>query len=240
VNALMADVEAAIGIQQLTGEPWQDWFAPDEINAVSSYWHRLSKDTPGKAWFDCEPVHPAVKRALRIDPSDPSSTYACAPFRLARVEGVAVILAAWPAPRILGPVDQDWFGIEQVIVWNPVRNSATILHDPQAQIVGPLTSDANALFADPYAFLRAWAEARAAFFARWKAIRSDWNTRPLEYDLAPGALMVGPLGEIRWPMSAMPPVLECVGVNPDAVFKAILKAARLPRVVNNSNLRAAA
>lgn len=200
-------------------------------NALSILWHSRAKDCPGKTWWNAPPVHQAVARALRIDPAQDGAVYALAPFRYARIDGKHTILAAWPAPRIFDPVDDDWLGIEQVIAWDPVTNNATILDDDGAQLVGPLTEETATIYADPRAFLTDWAKRRAGFAIQRQAARQGtWAARPGEHDAAPGALIVGDLKKIRWPIATMPRDLTIVGADPREINKAILRAARLPRV----------
>lgn len=196
-----------------------------------------SKDTPARTWWEAEAMHPALFRALRIDRAEFAAPYAAHPFRLARIEGKAVVLAAHPAPRILGPVDDDWLGIETVIVWNPVDDTATVPGDPVPQLVGALSDDAPALHASPFAFFRAWLEQRAAFaMLRSTMVGKDWAVRPTERTHAPGALMIGTPEQIRWNPSALPQHIECHGTDAKRVNSAIFRAAKLPRVT----MRAAA
>lgn len=206
-------------------------------NELCATVYARSKDSPGKTWWDAQAMHPALFRALRIDPAEFGAVYAVHPFRLARVDGKPVVLAAHPAPRILGPVDDDWLGIETVIAWNPVDDSAAVLGDTVPQLVGALTDEAPALFASPFAFFRAWLEERAAFaMLRSQLVGKDWAARPTERGHAPGALMIGTPEQIRWNPASLPQHIECHGTDAKRVNSAIFRAARLPRVT----MRAAA
>lgn len=203
-------------------------------NALVSVVHSRAKDTPAKTWWDAEALHPATFRALRIDRADFAAAYAVHPFRLARIDGKPLILAAHPAPLILGPVDDDHLNIEAVIAWNPVDNRAFVLGDETPQLVGALSDDAPTLFASPFAFFRAWLEARAAFaMLRSQLVGKDWMARPTEHGTAPGALMIGAIDAIRWNPASLPRDLVCVGADPMQINRAILRAARLPRVSNS-------
>lgn len=209
-------------------------------NTLSIYLHALKKDCPGKTWWNCEATHPAVYRAMRIDPSDFGASYAVAPFRYFKGER-HLILAAYPAPRILDPVDENWFGIETVIAWEPNSNQAYPLEDPSPQLAGRLDDEAHTLFADPRAFFQAWAIRRAQFAMKRQEARSNrWHAIPAERDETPGALILGDVDRIPWHPTLLPDHIECVGVDPKVVNKAIFKAARLPRVTAAITLRSAA
>lgn len=213
----------------------------DAWNDFIATMHARDKDSPAKMWWNVDSVHAAVYRALRIDPADPTARFACEPFRYIKHDGRHVILVAWPTPRILGPIDDDWLAIEDVIAWDPVSNTATSLVDDHPHIFGAFRDDAQALYADPRAFFQAWAMARAQFAVRHRQMRGkDWHAIPQEHDLVPGALVIGDLGRVRWAPSVLPDHIECVGMDPREVNRAILKAARLPRASASSSLRRAA
>lgn len=204
----------------------------DEINTISAYWHAIGKDCPGKTWFYASLDHRAVYRALRIDPSDDGALYAIHPFRLHRTEeGQWIIIAAHPAPRLFTPIDEDWLAIDTVIAWDPVADRASVLGDNTPQLVGSLTDEANVIYAGPRDFFQAWAQRRAAYFAqRVTAETNAWHAVPPEADAVPGALMVGDRQRIRWNPAALPQNLSVVGAPAAEINKAILRAARLPRI----------
>lgn len=211
-----------------------------EWNDLCARVHAREKDGPGKTWWNAQAGHPAIYRALKVDPNEFGAFYAILPFRLARIEGQPRILAAHPCPLTLGPIDEDWLSIEAVISWNPVDNTATVLRDKTPQLVGDLNEPV--LFGDPFAFFRSWVEARAAFaMHRSHTAGKEWASPPTEYGTAPGALIVGDADKIRWAPSAMPRDLAVVGIDPIKINRAILRAANLPRAVaKQANLRAVA
>lgn len=212
----------------------------DDINDLSARLYALNRETPGKVWWDADPMHPAIARALRINPAEEGAVFAKAPFRLAQIEGRHVILAAYPAPRMLGPVDGDWLSIERVIAWDPRTDEATVLGDSEPQMVGRLTEETPALYASPRAFFTAWLRARAAFFVLWCQSRAGtWTHGAPEHDLIPGALAIGPIDAIQWRPSTLPANIETVGVDAAKLNRALLRAARVPRA-HNSSLRAVA
>lgn len=209
-------------------------------NALSTLWFERGKDSPAKDWWNAEPWHPAIGRALRIDRAEFGGVYALAPFRVIRIEGKPMIAAAWPAPRILGPVDYDWLDIEAVIAWNPVDDTAFVMGDPVPQLVGKLSDDAPQIHASPRAFFQQWAIRRAAYAMQAsQAAQQSWHIKPTERDEVPGVLMTGPIEKIRWNPAAMPEHIECVGCDPQHINRAILRAARLPRAVSASQRIAA-
>lgn len=201
-------------------------------NSLSTYWYALSKDCPAKAWWDIDHMtgRAAIYRALRIAPTDHAAAYACSPFRLHKGPGSVRVLAAWPAPVVFDDPDPDWLGIESVISWNPIDDSAEVMGDPSPQTIGTMSDDANVIFASPLAFFQQWAIRRAQYIvARAMAGQQRWNKAPRERDEVPGVLMIGAPTDIRWRPSVMPTDIRCVGVNPAVINKELLKAARVPR-----------
>jgi hypothetical protein len=212
----------------------------DHANAISAYFHALKKDSPAKTWFFATFEHAAIYRAMKVDPSDPASFYACAHLRLWRdVDGKALILAAHPAPGLI-PEAADWLGIDAVLAWNPVDDTAYVMGDPAPQLFGGFTSpEVGAIYASPFTFLRAWTEARARFWTEWTSAQGlAWRAAPVERDQVPGTLMLGGINDIAWVPSALPHDLTCVGLDSSKINKAIIKAAKLPFAVNG--MRAAA
>lgn len=209
------------------------------VNDLSAYLYAMDRDTPAKTWADAEIWHPAIGRQLRIDRAEDGGVYALAPFRLAKIGESHRILAAWPAPHILTATPDDHLVIKTVIAWNPVENTAEALGDPEPQLIGRFPDpDSSALFADPRAFFQAWAISRAAFFVRWRnAMAKDLTKPPTETDLIPGCLISGDIEKVRFPAD-LPSHIDCIGIDPRTVNKAIFKAVRLPRVT--SSQRAAA
>lgn len=201
----------------------------DEVNELSQLWFARSKDTPAKMWWYADLWHPATGRALNMDRSEFAGVYALAPFRLARIDEKVLVLAAYPAPRIFDPIDEDWLGIDAVIAWNPVDDTATVLGDVEPQLVGSFHEDSS-LFASPRAFFQRWAQKRAAYAVQRQMVAGkDWHHPPIEGDLVPGALIIGKPSEIRWTNFDLPRDLEVVGISALAVNRAILRSARVPR-----------
>jgi hypothetical protein len=227
--ALFRDMLALCGDD---GDPMSH-LTTEHQNALSGYAYALKKDTPAKTWFYAEVDHAAIYRALRIDADDNAAFYATGHLRLAKIDDAWHILAAYPAPQMLPEIAPDWLDIETVIAWNPVTNRAHVLGDPVPQLVGAFQDemDAGVIYADPFAFLRSWVEARAAFWTEWRASHGQaWRAVPNERDTVPGCLMIGKDTDIRWPVSSLPKSIATVGHDPDALFKAIFRAAKLPRV----------
>lgn len=211
----------------------------DDLNAASIYFHALRKDCPGKLWWQLDHMdgRAAIYKALRIDPADHGAAYALVPFRVYRSPetGKASVLAAYPAPRAFDLEANDWLDVATVIAWNPVKDTARVLGDATPQLVGALDDDANAIFASPRAFFQAWAQRRAAFaVSRQTARQKAWHAIPAERDEVPGALMIGTPAAIRWNPAALPAHIECRGIDPAQINRAILRAARLPRVTGQA------
>lgn len=204
-------------------------------NTLSAYWFSLSKELPAKTWWRLPPLAPAVYRALKISSADLGAVYACSPFRLQKMEEGARILAAYPAPRVFDEPDHHWLGIATVIAWDPVTDRASIVGDDAPQIVGQLTDEANGLFSSPRAFFQAWCQRRAQFAVQRREARlGSWKAIPKERDEIPGGLVIGATSDIRWQPSILPETIRCVGINPQVINKAILRAARLPRALGGA------
>ena len=141
---------------------------------------------------------------------------------------------------MLDEPDGDWLGIETVISWNPITDRAEVIGDPQPQLVGHISDEANQLHASPRAFFQAWAMRRAQFLSLRQTTSAHWSKPPAERDEAPGGLIVGDPHSIRWNASALPASIDCVGIDPQVINRAILRAAHLPRATASSHLRSAA
>lgn len=218
-------------VEELGAEAW---------NYLAAYWRDIKREGPAKMWWDLPFDHPAIARALRIDRSQPGATYALAPFRYMRDGARHLILAAYPCPHAFAPIDIDWLGIETVVAWEPVTGKVEVLTDDRPQLFGRLTEDDSTIFADPRAFFTAWMKARAWYTAtRQQAVYSKWSATPRELDVLPGALIVGDPDVIHWPTATMPRHVQCVGIEPKRVNRAILKSASLPMCVGFDNVRAA-
>lgn len=203
----------------------------DDINALSIYLYALKKDTAAKRWWHLPFNHPKIAQALSVDRTQAYVPFALEPFRYAKTDKGPRILAAYPCPRSVGTeTDLDWLGIETIIEWCPVTNTAQVYGDDYPQLVGDMRDDTSILFADPRAFFTEWMRRRAAFAVRFQeTVRTAWTAKPTEPDLIPGALMIGTPEAIVWAPSALPETIRCVGVDPARVNKAIFKSARLPR-----------
>lgn len=217
----------------LQGEP----LSPEIANHVSQYAYALKSNTPAKEWWHCAPHHPAIARALRIDRSQTGGVYALAPFRIYHDGEKHVILAAFPCPRILGPIDMDWLGIEAVLAWNPVDDTATILGDHTPGLFGSTDADDFTLYASPRDFLTDWAIRRAhAYVALTNLRKSAWADAE-DRDTPPGALAVGPIDKIN--LTNLPRDFAAQGFDVSALNRQIIKQARLPRARHVQNRAAA-
>lgn len=215
--------------------------APDFMNPIHALMHARAKDSPAKRWWHAQAMHPAIFRALRLDPKESGAVYAAMPFRLSRDgEGNARILVALPCPLI---TDDDWLEIETVLAWYPQTGKIIDLEDAEPHhLVGELPNDLaepTHVFAEPFAFFRAMAEARAqwltSFFANADAV---WKRQLTEPRHVPGFLVIGNVEKIRWP--ALTSEIHCHGIDPRKVNHAILRQSTLPRAIAAHNLRIAA
>ncbi len=213
----------------------------DLHNAFILEQRALAKDCPAKTWWHLPHDHPAIARALRIDRTDPVALYALMPFRYGKIDGRHLILAAYPVPHIFDVLDPDWLGIDAVLAWEPSTNSVEIMGEPGThELVGCVTEMDNTIFADPRAFFTAWLRQRAWYFtARHEAAQRKFAAIPKEPDLLPGALIVGDPDRVSWPIYTMPDRFTCVGIDPRAVNRAILKFAKLPMCAGLDMVKAA-
>lgn len=191
---------------------------------------------PVDMWREARWQHEAVNRVLDFAPDLPGAGFALFPFRLAKVDDMYKILAAWPCPRTTGPdIDLEHDRIEAVLAWCPESNRVEVLGDAQPQLVGSFEGyyGPGALFGQPRAFFQQWAADRARFFNFVRSVRkSQAHPIPLEPDLVPGMLIVGPVNKVRWPIGAMPSVVNCIGVRPALVRGAFLQSLRLPSFIS--------
>jgi hypothetical protein len=227
---LTADCTEALVMAAFAGEP----IHPEIANIASTASFRAKQDTPGNIWWNCEPYHPAIARALKIDRTQDGGVYALAPFRLWHDGTRHLILAAYPCPRILGPIDMDATEIETVIAWNPVTDEAFALKDETPGLFG---SDAPTVFRSPLEFFQSWAIERAKFYVSFMNAKGrEWH-HTADADACPGALAIGPIEQIRW--NTLPREFEARGIDPTELNRAIIRQANLPRAYS-TNKRAAA
>lgn len=218
----------------------------DEIDTIGAWnvlfatLHQRSKDSPAKTFWHARAMHPAIFRALCMDPKEDGAIYAAAAFRLHMSDEGARILCAMPALRILEDGDDDWLEIEAVLSWNPVDDTATVLSDAGADLFGhtdaaePLT-----VFASPFAYLRHIAEARAQWFIYRRKVNGEWHLAS-EPSLIPGLLTLAEPTKVRWPIHDMPADITANGIDARALNSALLRQARIPRAVAAPQSRKAA
>jgi hypothetical protein len=241
-----ADVDACIetlALCNLMGiDPAEEFGAETATaarNLVSAHFYALDKNTCGRTWFYSECVHPAVYRALKLDRAEEGATFAAGPFRLHRSDDGPRVLAAFPCPRCLPPeTDDDWLGIETVLSWDPRTGAVEVMGDAEPnQLIGRAQAryaeddDTVHVYADAFAFFRAYAEDRARWVVARQMVGGDWRQKPSEPDLTPGLLLIGEPEKVAWPRYTMPPNVICHGIDPKAVNRAMLRQARIPRAV---------
>jgi len=202
----------------------------DDLNAKSQFFYQLHKDTPGKFWaLKCKsPLlddlsFKSLAKVLNLDANDPMTGPAVYHMRLGKVDDVYQIVTPYPIPNI---EDGTHLDIDQVLLWNPKTNQISIMGDDTPQIFGAVT---DKIYGDPKRFLQDWACNLAMQFTAHKSQRDQkWKSAPQEVDCCPGALIVGDLAKIRWPLMDMPKRIECFDIDAKKVSSAILKSANLP------------
>jgi len=197
---------------------------PIARQAWSVYQHELACDSPRNTWNSGQAHHPAIYRALCIDPADPTAAYAVLHLRLVRIAGAHLIAAAWPVPAIY----EDHLGIDTVLLWNPVDNTLIEMGDAE-----PLFSHGavDTIYADPFEFMRAWAEQRSIFWARRQRIGADkWSARPDEITTKlPGAMLMSPADKVQWRGVNLAGAIDIVG-DAAPVKRAIMRELGPPRM----------
>lgn len=199
----------------------------------------LERDTPGKTFWNAKDSHPAIYRALKMDRTEIGAVFAAAAFRLHIADDGATVLFASPSLRILEDQDEDWLAIEDVLSWDPISDTATILGDPGQKLFGH--SDPTQplhIFASPFAYLRHIAEARAQWFVHWRTIKSEWRAAH-EPERIPGLLLIGNVDEVRWPRHDMPNDITVHGIDARALNSALIRQAGIPRVTAQKQRKAA-
>lgn len=208
-------------------------------NLVAAYSHEIRKDCPAKLWWDYAAYHPAIARALKINRQQTGGVYALAPFRLWHDGERHLILAAYPAPRILGPIDMDHLDIQNVLAWNPITDEAQILGEVSPTMFGAAgeTERPFTLYQSPRAFLTDWAINRAHAYVRITELRKNRWSDAEDRDTPPGALVIGNPEKVD--LTKLPRDFAAQGFDVAELNRAIIRQARLPRA-HSANQRAAA
>lgn len=211
------------------------------LNGLYARLHDRKADTPGKLWWHAEALHPAIFRALRMDREENGAVYAALPFRLHRDELGAKILIALPTPPQFDPECYDWLDIETVLEWYPHLNQFKIMGDHTPTTAGRIDPDCAELFADAFAFARAFAERRAQWFVSWQMnIGAKWRAASIEPDLTPGLFLFDKPEKCRLPVHEMPADVIAHGINPTDLNRALLRQAQIPRARAANQMRAVA
>lgn len=202
---------------------------------------------PGSVWLHAR--YPRGRKniceALRIDRADPAAAYATACFRCIETDDRNWIAGAVGAPPCLTVGDWQSSDITDVILWHPPTGDVRILGEAAKidMIILPFGgSETLTVFAEPWAFFRAWADKRAAFLAQWQTAKAGRHAllprEPRDGNI-PGAIVVGDVAK-AWREVDAPVVEAGPGVDAKTLKSAIFRAARLPRVVEASRYRRAA
>jgi hypothetical protein len=172
----------------------------------------------------------AIYKALKIDPNAPHARYAVEPFRIVEHQGVWIGGAVGFAPRW---TYDGWTPTGEVILWNPRTGVVQLLDDDGPTLVKPAdVSKRLTVYADGFAFFRAWADRRAAQSeAICLAAMSNRNTfaEPRDGGI-PGALAIGDLNGIQWRETNASVLVAGPGIDAKQLNRAIIRSARLPRV----------
>lgn len=208
--------------------------------------------TPGEIWYRTPYIHHrrAIFNALQVDGSDPSAGFACACFRSIADDGINYIAGAVGCPPHLD-LDRfrDWTPdrIAHVILWHPKSNDVRELGEAKSQsiLIAPTIPDETiTVYADGFAFFRAWIERRAAHYVRNQmTIRKEWAhpTPETSDSLIPGALVIGNIASVKeWPAISESALIAGPGVTDDALRQSVWRSAHIPQVITRNIRKVAA
>lgn len=179
-----------------------------------------------------------ICRALKIDREDPAAGYATAPF---------VCLdhgdTTWIAGAVGTTIFDEGHGISDTILWHPPTGRIQILGEAASAnvLILPTSSDPElTVYADGFAFFRAWADRRAAYLVRRHQAQAAKHaiipSEPMDGNL-PGALAVGDLDKIHWRDTGATILKAGPGINAKQLQRAVFRSACIPRVVDADDFR---
>lgn len=174
-----------------------------------------------------------ICRALKIDPAEPGATYATGPFAIMAEDGANWIAGAVGIWRALDPLPWSVDDITEVILWNPRTGQVRFLDDVGPGVVIPAKPEQRlTVYADGFAFFRAWADRRAEILARIRIAHEGHRVTAVEpLDSAiPGALAIGDLAKIHWRDIGASVLVAGPGVDAKKLNRAVIRSAHLPRV----------
>lgn len=176
----------------------------------------------------------AVFRALKIGASDPHAHFSTDRFTVLTIDGKAWIAGAVSASPIIGHRYGDWFpNGGEVILWNPRTNEVKLRDDDHPTLILPHRAEARlTVYADGFAFFRAWADNRAAISERINLATDNHritHAEPSDGGI-PGALAIGALNSIDWTDTGSNILVAGPGIDPKKLNSAIIRSAKLPRV----------
>jgi hypothetical protein len=200
---------------------------------------RLCKaDNAAEVWFAASHTRgrTAIYNALKVDPNDRASAYALAPFRIVRYDEKDWIAGAIGSPPVLDPVAIiQWtpHDITDVLLWNPRLNTAQIMGEATSQAchTAPNPYDnAVKVFADLFAFFRAWGARRADRFhiiadPTWVHPRTEAHLSDM-----PGIFVQGSLAKINWRAVDVPSYIAGPGCDVKQLQKAVALCYPVPKV----------
>ncbi len=189
----------------------------------------------GRAWLQANwsANRATICRALKIDPAEPGATYATGPFAIMAEDGANWIAGAVGIWRALDPKPWSVDDISDVILWNPRSNEVRLLDDIGSGLVMPDHPEPRlTVYADGFAFFRAWADRRAEILARIRiAHEAHLVTSGEPRDSAiPGALAIGDLKDIHWRDTGATVLVAGPGIDAKKLNRAVIRSAYLPRV----------
>jgi hypothetical protein len=201
----------------------------------------LDADTPEKAWGNASFAvgRESIARLLRVP--DGARTYATLPFKtLDWQETGPRIAAAVGCPRIID-IEPDlwgWLDVADVLLWDPRSNTVEVAgeHGSATSLIMPdpaSVDDRLIVYADPVSFFRAWAAKRVATFELLQKRGSGEWAHPIVEQAdggLPGALLIGDVAKAPWSAVHARTIVAGPGVDRNALSRAVLAAAHLPRI----------
>lgn len=173
----------------------------------------------------------AIWKALNIDPLDGYAAAAIAPFSVVRDDKGFWIAGAVGHQR--GLTYGAWHPTGDVILWNPRTGETRLKGETRPALVTPFRETPRlTVYADGFAFFRAWADERAALTERQAVAVAHHRAAIAEpADSAiPGALAIGDLKRLPFASLNATTLVAGPGIDARDLNRAVLRSANLPRV----------
>lgn len=215
--------------------PIDDAFLADFLARTAA----LKEDTPAKRWEEAGHAtgRASIIRMLGLE-GYAHADYATMPFRvLVAADGSPRIACAIGCPPIYDRdrvLDWTHLDIREVLLWEPRQNRIDVAGDEGCShlILPDVQDDRLTVFADPRAYLRAWAGRRIRIAEQGSRRARGECLHPVSEGTdggLPGALIIGEPVQPGWHRVTAKTVVAGAGTDKATLFKAAVASANLPR-----------